>query len=76
MECRNTTHSLLREIVSGPLVHIDETSVQVKGFSKPYVWVFANMNTVYYIFKPNREAAFLKEVLEDFSGVLIFLPWI
>ncbi len=62
---------LLREIVSSSLVQIDETTVKVKGFSKPYVWVFANMNTVYYIFKPNRETEFLKEILKNFSGVLI-----
>ena len=63
--------SLLREIVSSSLVQIDETSVKVKGFSTPYVWVFANMDTVYYIFKPSREAEFLKEILKDFSGVLV-----
>ena len=67
----SATDLLLREIVRSCLVQIDETPVKVKGFSKPYVWVFANMNTVYYIFKPNREADFLKKILQDFSGVLI-----
>ena len=71
MKYASAADFLLREIVSGSLVQIDETSVKVKGFSKPYVWVFANMNTVYYIFKPNREADFLKEILKNFSGVLI-----
>ncbi len=71
MKYTSAADSLLKEIVSSPLVQIDETSVKVKGFSKPYVWVFANMDTVYYIFKPNREADFLKEVLKDFSGVLV-----
>ena len=47
-------------IVSGPLIHVDETSVKVDGFSSPYVWVFTNMNTVYYLFRENREADFLK----------------
>ena len=71
MEYAIAADTLLSEIVSSSLVQIDETSVKVKGFSKPYVWVFANMNTVYYIFRPNRESGFLKEILKDFSGVLI-----
>ena len=58
MKYTSAADSLLREIVSSPLVQIDETSVKVKEFSKPYVWVFANMDTVYYIFKPNRKADF------------------
>jgi hypothetical protein len=58
-------------IVSGPLIHVDETSVKVDGFSSPYVWVFTNMNTVLYLFRENREADFLKELLKDFRGVLV-----
>jgi hypothetical protein len=58
-------------VVSGPLIHADETSVKVYGFSSPYVWVFTNMNTVFYLFRENREANFLKELLKDFEGVLV-----
>ena len=29
------------------------------------------MNTVYYIYKPNREADFLRDLLKDFQGVLV-----
>ena len=29
------------------------------------------MNTVFYLFRPNREADFLHELLKDFKGVLV-----
>lgn len=58
-------------VVSGPVIHVDETSVKVDGFSSPYVWVFTNMNSVFYLFRENREADFLKELLKDFTGVLV-----
>ncbi len=35
------------------------------------VWVFTNIDTIFYLFKPNRESDFLKELLADFKGVLI-----
>jgi len=68
----DTTLSEIKGLVfSGPLIHVDETSVKVDGFSSPYVWVFTNMNTVFYLFRENREADFLKELLKDFRGVLV-----
>jgi len=36
-----------------------------------YIWVFTNVDTVFYLFKPTREAEFLKELLVNFKGVLI-----
>ena len=35
------------------------------------MWVFTSMDTVYYEYRPNREAEFLKDLLKDFQGVLI-----
>lgn len=68
----NTTLSEIKGlVVSGNLIHVDETSVKVDGFSSPYVWVFTNMNTVFYLFRENREADFLKELLKDFRGILV-----
>jgi hypothetical protein len=58
-------------VLSGPVIHADETSVKVCGFSNPYVWVFTNMHTVFYLFRENRESDFLKILLNDFKGILI-----
>jgi Transposase IS66 family len=36
-----------------------------------YVWVFASLEEVVYVYKPTREGEFLREMLKDFKGVLI-----
>ena len=40
-------------------------------FEKGYVWAFTNGAEVISIYKPNRETAFLKEFLKEFTGVLV-----
>ena len=67
----NTFIEIKKKILSGALVHIDETAVKIRNFSSGYVWVFTNMDSVLYLFRPNREADFLKDLLEGFKGVLI-----
>ena len=52
------------------VLHIDETSVKLGG-SKGYVWVITSMDKVYYFYKPSREGAFLRDMLNPFSGVLV-----
>jgi predicted RecB family nuclease len=61
---------LIQKIVSGPLVHADETTVNSdKGIG--YVWVFTSLEDVVYIYAPTREGALLNDLLKDFKGVLI-----
>ncbi len=67
---RNEYHSIKSSILNGQIVHIDETTVNVKS-EKAYVWVLTNMTHVYYILRPNRETDFLNSYFEDFKGVLI-----
>jgi hypothetical protein len=61
---------LLRKILSGPLLHIDETEVKLQT-GKGYVWVFTNMEEVVYMYRPTREGDFLHGLLKDFHGVLV-----
>ncbi len=66
------TYEEIQHIVTeGALIHADETKADVRDLPSGYVWVFANMNSVFYIFKPNREADFLHDLLKDFQGVLV-----
>jgi hypothetical protein len=51
-------------------MHADETQVHLRQ-GKGYVWVFANLEEVLYVFKPSRDGSFLNEAFSDFSGVLI-----
>jgi predicted RecB family nuclease len=61
---------LLKKILSGPVLHIDETEVKLRT-GKGYVWVFASLEEVVFMYRPTREGDFLKKLLKDFKGVLI-----
>ena len=65
-----TYQKLLKKILSGNLLHVDETEVKLQN-GKGYVWVFTNLEEVVFMFKPTREGSFLRELLKDFHGVLV-----
>ena len=66
-----TYKRLLAKILAGHLVHADETEVHVRRVGKAYIWVFANLEEVIFMYRPSREGDFLHEVLKDFRGVLV-----
>jgi predicted RecB family nuclease len=66
-----TYRGLLAKIVTGPLVHVDETEVVLRGLGKGYVWVFTNMEQVVFMYKPSRDGSFLHDLLRGFGGVLV-----
>jgi len=70
-EYRETYDNICQELLNGTLIHADETKTEVIGEPDGYVWVMASMDTVYYFFRPNRKADFLKEFLAGFEGVLV-----
>lgn len=70
-EYRETYDRIYQELLNGTLIHIDETKTEVIEEPNGYVWVMASMDTVYYFFRPNRKAEFLKEFLTGFEGVLV-----
>lgn len=61
---------ILENIKCGLLIHVDETKYNLLR-ENGYVWVFTNMNCVYYLYKSSRESDFLKVLLNDFKGVLV-----
>ncbi len=67
---RQTLKRILAQIVAGGVIHIDETEVNLQN-GKGYVWVLASLEDVVYMFRPNREADFLRDLLRDFKGVLV-----
>jgi predicted RecB family nuclease len=67
---RVTYWGLLKTILSGNLLHVDETEVKLRS-GKGYVWVFTNLEEVVFMYKPTREGDFLRELLKDFHGVLV-----
>jgi predicted RecB family nuclease len=70
MTYRATYDRLLSTILAGQVMHVDETEVKLKS-GKGYVWVFASVEEVIYMYRPTREGDFLKELLKDFHGVLV-----
>lgn len=65
-----TFDEIIEQVKTSNLIHIDETTFHI-GKETCYVWVFTNIDTVFYLFRPTRESDFLKEVLAGFKGVLI-----
>jgi hypothetical protein len=56
--------------VGGELVHADETHINLQK-GKGYVWALTNLEDVAYLYRPTREAEFLRDLLRDFKGVLV-----
>ena len=65
-----TYNEIISDMIKSELIHADETIARIKNIDG-YVCVFANHNSVYYLFKETRETDFLKETLKDFKGVLV-----
>lgn len=65
-----THEAMLQSIVRGPLVHADETKVNLGG-QDGYVWVFTNLENAVYLYSPSREGELVQRVLKDFNGVLV-----
>jgi len=68
---KETLRLITKRIVTGKLIHADETEVYVKGLGKVYVWVFTSLEEVVYLYRPNREGDFLHDLLSGFEGVLV-----
>lgn len=65
-----TYHLILKRILTGQVIYIDETKVKLKDGSG-YIWVLTNRHEVYFLFKDSREGEFLRELLKDYKGVLV-----
>jgi predicted RecB family nuclease len=69
---RPTYESLLSALRNGPFVHGDETKARVKDRDGDgYAWVFANPETVAYVYAPTREGDTVQQTLAGFKGVLV-----
>ncbi len=65
-----TYDALIKSLCNGRLLHADETKISVRG-KNGFVWIFANMAEVAYIYSETREGDFLQPMLKDFKGVLV-----
>ena len=67
---RKTYQGLLKRIIAGPVLYIDETEIKLKT-GTAYVWVLASSEATVYIYRTSREGEFLRKLLKGFSGVLV-----
>ena len=67
---QTTFEAILKNLVNGGLLHIDETQVSVEGKSA-YVWGFTNLEQAAFLYAESRDGCFLKEMLKDFRGVIV-----
>jgi len=69
-EYKKTFIEIQQTMRKGSLIHADETTVSVRGICG-YVWVFSTFDSVFYLYRSNRETEFLEELLKGFNGVLV-----
>lgn len=67
----NTCERIKERIVTGKLVHADETPIKLKDGREGYVWVLTNMEEAFYFFTETRESEQVRGLLKGFSGVLV-----
>ncbi len=67
---RATEEQLLRELMDGPIVHLDETKINISGADQ-YVWVLTDNTRVVFRLRPNREAEFLKPLFSTYRGTIV-----
>ena len=67
---KDTYEAILSKIVSGNLLHVDESKISLEG-KDGFVWVFTSLEEVIYYYTETREGDFLKKLLQGFRGVLV-----
>jgi transposase-like protein len=65
----DTEQMMLKRILKSPFVHMDETTISIKGSSQ-YVWVITDGKHVVFKLSENRESTIVRELLNGYSGVL------
>lgn len=65
-----TYDQILVRLTHGNVIHVDETKIRLHG-SDDFVWVFASLEDVAYVYSATREASTPKTLLADFRGVLV-----
>ena len=65
-----TFKAVINRLCHGRLLHVDETKVNLRH-KDGFVWVFANMEDVAYVYSDTREGDLVQTMLKDFKGVLV-----
>ena len=61
---------LLRNILQGLAIHVDETKISIRGVHQ-FVWVITDGSRVTFRLTETRETDFLRQLLAGYSGTLV-----
>jgi predicted RecB family nuclease len=64
-----TEKLLLKKILASPIIHADETTINIQGTSQ-YVWVITDGSHVVFMHTEGRDAKVMHELLDGYNGVL------
>ena len=67
---RRTEDLLLHRLLDGPVLHIDETKINISGQDQ-YVWALTDNARVVFKLRQNRETGFLKPMFSAFEGTVV-----
>jgi hypothetical protein len=67
---KNSNQKLMNSIHQWHIIHTDETRFRLRT-SNGYIWVLTNMETVIFIYRPDRTCTYLDKIISNFKGVLI-----
>jgi len=65
-----TEKMLLNRMLRGPVLHADETRLNIQGDDQ-YVWVITDGRHVVFRLTETRETSLIRELLKDYKGVLV-----
>ena len=65
-----TEKKLLKQIIQSPVVHADETKLNILGTNQ-YAWVLTDGSRVIFWLTQTRETTVLQELLKDYKGILV-----
>lgn len=65
---------LINKIRSSKCVYADETSMRISG-AKYWIWIFVAKNAVLCVIRKSRGKKVVKEILDDYKGVVICDGW-
>ncbi|WP_017313984.1 IS66 family transposase [Mastigocladopsis repens] len=65
-----TEKFLIQSLLKSPIIHVDETTINIKGFNW-YGWVFTNEKYVVFKLSETREATIVHELLSGYTGILV-----
>ena len=65
-----TEERCLQQLLTSPFVHVDETKISIQGVDH-YAWVFTDGAHVLFRLTATRETAVVRDVLADYTGILV-----